>query len=220
MRMRHKPYAKPELGETSFYIEEAKDYKGKWQSAFAKEQPIVLELGCGKGGFAASYASSNLDINYLAVDYLSDVLVQAKRKAEEMYEEKQLEINNIAMTPLDIQWIDTAFDTSDTVEKIYINFCNPWPKLRHNKRRLTHTRQLMQYREFLKKDGEVWFKTDDDELFTDSLEYFEESGFELRFISYDLHSDEPSWNIRTEYEEKFSQLGIKIKALIGVKREK
>ena len=104
----------------------------------------------------------------------------------------------------------------DKIQRIYINFCNPWPKAKHNKRRLTHTRQLESYKTFLKSDGELYFKTDSDELFADSLEYFKEAGFNVKKITYNLH-EEPIFetNIVTEHEKMFSDEGIKIKALIA-----
>lgn len=218
MRMRHKPYAEPELAACPFFVTDPEKQKGNWQSVFAKPQPLILELGCGKGGYAAAYAASHPEQNYLAVDYLSDVLVLAKRKIEEKYAEAGQENDNCRITVLNIQWIENNLSESDRVERIHINFCNPWPKKSHNKRRLTHTRQLLQYRSFLKPEGEIWFKTDDDELFEESLAYFEEAGFTLRYLSRDMHKDEPSFNIRTEYEEKFSALGVPIKALIAVKQ--
>lgn len=219
MRMRHKPYARPELAGCPFFIPEPEKARGQWQSLFAQPQPLVLELGCGKGGFAAVYASAHPEVNYLAVDYLSDVLVLAKRRVEEVYAAAQLVPENIRLTALNIQWIENNLAPQDRVERIFINFCNPWPKVSHHKRRLTHPRQLVQYRQFLAPQGEVWFKTDDDDLFEASVDYFAENGFELRFLTRDLHAQEPEWNIRTEYEEKFSALGVPIKALIAVKQD-
>ncbi len=115
-----------------------------------------------------------------------------------------------------VELIDNVFGDGDKVDRIYINFCNPWPKAKHNKRRLTHTRQLEKYKTFLKEKGEIYFKTDDDELFEASLEYFKESNFKIKAITYDLHK-EPIFetNIETEHEKMFSEEGIKIKALIA-----
>ena len=113
-----------------------------------------------------------------------------------------------------------VFDENDIVERIYINFCNPWPRGKHKKRRLTHTRQLENYKKFLSKEnGEIYFKTDDDELFEESLEYFEDSDFQIMKKTYDLHNDMIFEDIRTEHEQMFSEQGIKIKALIA-KRKK
>ena len=107
-------------------------------------------------------------------------------------------------------------DKTDNIQRIYINFCNPWPKGKHRKKRLTHTRQLEKYKQFLSENGEIYFKTDDDDLFNSSLTYFEESGFEIIAKTYDLHK-EPIFenNIETEHEKMFSEQGIKIKALIA-----
>ena len=115
-----------------------------------------------------------------------------------------------------IERINLILEKADKVERIYINFCNPWPKGKHRKKRLTHSRQLEKYKEFLKPESEIYFKTDDDSLFESSLIYFKESGFEILKKTYDLHS-EPIFekNIETEHEKMFSEQGIKIKALIA-----
>ena len=109
-------------------------------------------------------------------------------------------------------------DKNDLIERIYINFCNPWPKGKHRKKRLTHTRQLEKYREFLQDSGEIFFKTDDDGLFNDSITYFKQMNFEIEKITYDLESEPDFWdNIVTEHEKMFMEQGIKIKALIAKK---
>ena len=118
----------------------------------------------------------------------------------------------------DIERIHNLMTPDDTVSRIYINFCNPWSKnASSNKHRLTHPRQLIQYRDFLADGGEIYFKTDDDDLFRDSLEYFPAAGFEITWHTADLHHNEPAWNIRTEHEGMFTEMGIKIKALIARK---
>ena len=105
------------------------------------------------------------------------------------------------------------------MDRIYINFCNPWSKNgSSHKHRLTYPRQLINYREFLKDGGEIYFKTDDDDLFRDSLEYFPASGYDIEWMTFDLHENEPEWNIRTEHEGMFTEMGIKIKALIARKK--
>ena len=118
----------------------------------------------------------------------------------------------------DIERIRNVITPEDTVRRIYINFCNPWSKnASSNKHRLTYPRQLIQYRAFLEDGGEIYFKTDDDDLFRDSLEYFPASGYEITWKTFDLHEKEPEWNIRTEHEGMFTEMGIKIKALIAKK---
>ena len=140
----------------------------------------------------------------------------AKRNVEQVYKEKNIEPENIVLTRFDIERIPMILDKKDKIERIYINFCNPWPKGKHRKKRLTHTRQLEKYKEFLIPEGEIYFKTDDEDLFNSSLIYFEESGFEIQSKTYDLHK-EPIFanNIETEHEKMFSEQGIKIKALIA-----
>ena len=129
---------------------------------------------------------------------------------------KNLEPNNILLTRFDIERILLILNKEDNIQRIYINFCNPWPKGKHRKKRLTHTRQLEKYKEFLSKNGEIYFKTDDDDLFNSTLNYLDESGFEVIKKTYDLHK-EPIFevNIETEHEKMFSEQGIKIKALIA-----
>ena len=139
----------------------------------------------------------------------------AKRNVEQSYEENKLETNNIVLTRFDIERIFLMLDESDKIGRIYINFCNPWPRGKHRKKRLTHTKQLEKYKNFLIDGGEIYFKTDDDELFDSSIFYFEEMGFEILKKTYDLHN-EPIFekNIETEHEKMFSKQGVKIKALI------
>lgn len=217
MRIRFKPWARPELEAASFYIDNPEECKGKWKEQFKnKENPFHLELGCGKGNFISNLAIENPNINYLAIDLVDAMLGLAKRKVEEVYSANNKEIDNVILTRFDIERILLILNSLDKVDRIYINFCNPWPKGQHRKKRLTHTRQLEKYKEFLNKEtGEIHFKTDDDDLFASSLFYFEESGFEIVRKTYDLHSEENWYNIQTEHERMFSEQGIKIKALIA-----
>ena len=120
---------------------------------------------------------------------------------------------NVRIATQNIENIDNAWDENDNVDRIYINFCNPWPKKKHKKRRLTHTRQLLNYKKFLR--GELWFKTDDDELFEESFEYFHDAGYKIKFKTWDLHNESPYENIVTEHERMFTEEGKKIKFLIA-----
>ncbi|MCR1952330.1 tRNA (guanosine(46)-N7)-methyltransferase TrmB [Clostridium sp. DSM 100503] len=215
MRLRKKPWARPELEACNFFITNPSENKGKWKQSFVNDNPIYLELGCGKGTFIAVHGSENEDINYIAIDIKDEVLVLAKRNIEKAYEDKNKEINNLKLMAQEIALINDIFSEEDVVDRIYINFCNPWPKERHKKRRLTHTRQLENYKNFLAQDGEIYFKTDDDELFDESIEYFKESGFNIDYITYDLHKSDFVGNVRTEHENMFSEQGIKIKFLIA-----
>lgn len=217
MRMRKKPWARPELEACGFFIINPQDNKGKWKSVFERNQPIYLELGCGKGTFMAVHGSENPNINYIAIDIKDEVLGLAKRNIVKAYEEKNMSLNNIKLMAQEISLISNIFDENDVVDRIYINFCNPWPREKHKKRRLTHTRQLNQYRTFLSETGEIYFKTDDDELFEESLEYFKESKFRIKYITYDLHNSDFVGNVETEHEKMFTEKGIKTKFLIAVK---
>lgn len=217
MRIRYKKWARPELEASSFYEDEPEKWKGKWKEHFAdKNKTFMLELGCGKGQFISKLAVENQDINYLAIDLVDAMLGLAKRNVEQEYKEANTEPKNVILTRFDIERINLILDKQDEVERIYINFCNPWPKGKHRKKRLTHSKQLEKYKEFIKPNAEIYFKTDDDGLFESSLIYFEESGFDILKKTFDLHS-EPIFerNIETEHEKMFSEQGIKIKALIA-----
>ena len=218
MRIRYKKWARPELEASSFYVDNPEEWKGKWRQYFGNNNPIHLELGCGKGQFISKLASENPDINYIAIDLVDAMLGLAKRNVEKEYEKKKIEPKNIVLTRFDIERILLILSNEDKISRIYINFCNPWPKGKHRKKRLTHTRQLEKYKEFLEDNGEIYFKTDDDDLFNSSLLYFEESGFKILKKTYDLHTENIfEKNIETEHEKMFSEQGIKIKALIAIK---
>lgn len=217
MRIRFKKWARPELEASTFYIDNPQNYKGKWNTAFKNSNnPIQMELGCGKGNFIAQLASKNLNINYIAIDMVDAMLGLAKRNIESIYKEKELEVDNVRLVRHDIERILLFMDKTDKIDRIYINFCNPWPRPKHRKKRLTNTKQLLLYKEFLIPEGEVFFKTDDENLFNDSIKYFEEAGFKITNKTYDLHNESIfEDNIVTEHEKMFSDQGIKIKALIA-----
>ena len=215
MRIRHKKWARPELEAASFYIKVPEEQKGNWKTCFKNQNhPIHLELGCGKGQFIAKLASENLNINYIAIDLIDAMLGLAKRNIEATYLEKKIQPENIAITRFDIERIPMILDKQDAIQRIYINFCNPWPKGKHRKKRLTHTRQLEKYKTFLAEGGEIFFKTDDEDLFRATLMYLEESGFEVYAKTQDLHQEDIfENNIETEHEKMFTEQGILIKAL-------
>lgn len=215
MRIRKRSWTEKELEEAKFYIDTPQENKGKWKSVFQVERPIHIELGCGKGQFIANLGVKNPNINFIGVDLIDTMLGLAKRNVEEVYKRENREIDNVILTRCNIEQILTMMDENDQVERIYINFCNPWPRGKHHKKRLTHTRQLELYKTFLKQGGEIHFKTDDDNLFSDSLHYFEDAGFEIVWKTYDLHNEGIEDNIITEHETMFSDQGIKIKALIA-----
>ncbi|ADK16014.1 MULTISPECIES: tRNA (guanosine(46)-N7)-methyltransferase TrmB [Clostridium] len=208
MRLRKKWWARPEMEASSLTITEPQKYKGKWKEEFKNQNDIYLELGCGRGKFLYTQALNNTNINYIGIDLKDEVLIYALKKLQEA------EVTNARIMPMNIAQIEEVFD-KDEISRIYINFCNPWPKRRQKKRRLTHTVFLNRYRKFLKLGSEIWFKTDDRELFEESQEYFKENDFEIKYLTYDLHSSDFAENVVTEYEEKFTSLGMKTMFLIA-----
>ncbi|MCH3963050.1 MAG: tRNA (guanosine(46)-N7)-methyltransferase TrmB [Clostridium sp.] len=208
MRLRKKWWARPEMEVSNLSVMNPGNYKGKWMEQFENKNPIYLELGCGRGKFLCEQAQNNIDINYIGIDLKDEVLIYTLRKIQ------QKELKNVRVIPMNITGIGDIFDTNE-ISRIYINFCNPWPKKRHNKRRLTHTRFLTVYKKFLKKGSEIWFKTDDVELFNESQEYFKENGFAIEYLTYDLHNSNFHGNITTEYEEKFTSIGMQTMFLIS-----
>ena len=164
--------------------------------------------------FISKLASTHRNINYIAVEMIEAMLGLSKRNIEKAYNYENPE--NLFLIRANVEKISDVFDKLDKIERIYINFCNPWPKKKHNKRRLTHTNQLNSYKEFLIQSGEIYFKTDSDELLEATLEYLKESNFNIVSITYNLHDENIfEENIITEHEKMFSDEGIKIKALIA-----
>ena len=216
MKIRQKKWAEKELEEAKFYINNPEiGYKNTWESRFENKNPIHIEIGCGKGIFISTLAKKNHEINYIAIDMIEAMLGLSKRNIEEALGKNP---KNILLIRANAERIFEIFGEKDKMDRIYINFCNPWPKSKHNKRRLTHPRQLENYKKFLSNNGEIYFKTDDLELFEASLEYFKDSGFKTKAITYDLEK-EPIFeeNIETEHEKMFKEQGIKIKAGIFVR---
>lgn len=204
MRIRKKRWAKPELEKDNKVIFTPTQHKGKWKEIFGNAFSIHLELGCGRGNFITKLAGRSKNINYIVIDTHHELLVYVLRKLNEN------NLDNVRIIPINIEDIGDIF-AQDEIEKIYINFCNPWPNRRHHKRRLTHSNFLRRYQTFLKKGSEVWFKTDDELLFKDSLSYFKDTGFNELHRTYDLYQSSSEGNTMTEYEEKFIGQGIKIK---------
>lgn len=218
MRMRRKPWARPELDACPFFVKAPCEWKGKWKEWFRNEGPLHLELGCGKGTFLAELAYQHPEINYLGIDISSDILGVARRNIQQRFDEGQRKVENVALTAHDIERILLMMDGHDLVEQLYINFCNPWPKGKHQKKRLTHTNQLERYKAFLKDSAQLHFKTDDGPLFLSTLRYCRESGFEVIWQTTDLHhaADSPQTTITSEHEDRFTLEGIPIKALVAV----
>ena len=219
MRIRFKPWARGELEASPFYVNNPQEDKNKWKSIYKNaDKPFYLELGCGKGGFISQMALLHPEINFLAIDMVDAMLGLAKRKIEEAYGQAEKEVDNVLLTRYDIERIDGILGEKDRVERIYINFCNPWPRGKHHKKRLTHPKQLEKYREFLVEGGEIYFKTDDTNLFGNSVSYFQQAGFAILKQTENLAEEKEFWeNIQTEHEKMFMEQGIAIKAIIAKK---
>jgi len=210
MHMRKKKWARPLLAASDCYADDPAALRGHWAEAFVQQQPLHVELGCGKGVSTAQMACDNRGINYVAIDISPDVLGCARRNLAERYGSDP--VDNILLTRLDIEHITAFIAPEDPVERIYISFCNPWDKRpKHRKRRLTHPRQLMQYRTFLREGGEIWFKTDDAALFHDSLTYFRVCGFTCVYSTEDLHASGFTPNYVSEHELKYTAAGVPIR---------
>lgn len=222
MRIRKKKWAEPELSVCDFYVKNPEAYAGKWQTAFKSEQPLHLEIGCGKGTFAGKLALLHPEYNIIALDIKIDMLGVGRRTIVKLFEENnktQEDISNLLLVKYNVEQLDNIIKPEDKIERLYINFCNPWPRKKHKKRRLTYYKKLEMYKSFLKKDAEIRFKTDDDELFDESLEYFEQSGYEILYLTRDLHASDVKENIETEHEKMFSSEGIKIKYCIARQKQ-
>ncbi|MGN0166299.1 MAG: tRNA (guanosine(46)-N7)-methyltransferase TrmB [Lachnospiraceae bacterium] len=210
MRLRNIPGARDEIAESRFVVQNPEDRKGKWRESFGNNNPLHIEVGMGKGQFILKLAEQNPDINYIGIEKFSSVLIRAVEKQE------LAELPNLLFIRFDAEDIETLFD-KDEVDRIYLNFSDPWPKDRHAKRRLTSTRFMARYKTFLKPEGYVAFKTDNVDLFRFSLESVEEAGWELKDVTFDLHnSPYNEGNIMTEYEERFSAKGNPICRLVAV----
>ena len=214
MRIRKKHWGPAELAQCPYFIPNPVEHAGHWRDLFPAAQPLYLELGCGKCVSTSAMALDNPNINFLAVDEISDMLARGHRIIDQVY--GNTPVANLRMTPFDCMFIQQYVRPEDEIERIYINFCNPWSmKPRHEKRRLTHPRQLNQYRSILVPDGCIYFKTDDDALFDASLQYFTSCGFLLDYCTRDLHSSGFSPNYVSEHEIMFTEKGIPTKFVIA-----
>jgi tRNA (guanine-N7-)-methyltransferase len=204
MRQRNKPWAKDKLAEYPQYvISEPEKYKGKWKEAFDKDQPLHIEIGTGKGRFITGMAKANPDINYIGIELAESVIVSA---LDRIIEE---ELPNVKLLNVNANDLRDYFEKGE-VDRVYLNFSDPWPKKRHAKRRLTYRSFLEIYEDVLVDKGEIHFKTDNQGLFESSLMSFSDYGMLLTFVSLDLHNSDYEGNIMTEYEEKFSSKGSRI----------
>ena len=209
MRLRNVTGSREVIAESAYVAHEPQQYKGKWKKLFGNENPIRIEIGMGKGRFIMDLARRNPQINYIGIEKYSSVLIRALEKQEDV------QLPNIIFIRMDAEEITDVFGKGE-VDRIYLNFSDPWPKDRHAKRRLTSRQFLARYNEILKKDGTLEFKTDNRVLFDFSVEEVEPAGWRIAAITYDLHNDAKmnEGNIMTEYEEKFSGMGTPINKFI------
>ncbi|WP_174729384.1 tRNA (guanosine(46)-N7)-methyltransferase TrmB [Mesobacillus harenae] len=204
MRLRNKPWAKDKLEQNPQYvIQDPAACRGKWSEVFDNQQPLHIEIGTGKGQFITGMAKANPNINYIGIEMQESVIVSA---LDLLIEEQLPNCKLLNSDAADLR----EFFSNGEVGRVYLNFSDPWPKTRHEKRRLTFKSFLDVYAEVLPEDGEIHFKTDNQGLFEYSLVSFSEYGLTLKYVSLDLHKSEFEGNIMTEYEEKFSSKGNRI----------
>jgi tRNA (guanine-N7-)-methyltransferase len=208
MRLRHNPKADIAIENSSYVEQDPLSRKGKWKELFGNDNPIHIEIGMGKGRFLLELAQRNPDINYIGIERVATVLYKAERKQQE------LKLKNIILLAFNAEKIDEIFE-KDEIDRIYLNFSDPWPKDRHALRRLTSPKYLALYDRFLKKEGFIAFKTDNRGLFDYSVETAPLAGWKVKNVTYDLHNSEyAADNIMTEYEMKFSAEGVPINRMV------
>ncbi len=211
MRLRNVPGSRETIADHKLCFLEEQPQAGNWHNIFGNDHPVFIEVGMGKGQFITTLAVQNPDINYIGIEKYSSVLVRALEKVDAM----EIQPSNLRFIRMDAENICSMFQ-KDEVDRIYLNFSDPWPKDRHAKRRLTSQEFLKRYDRILKKDGRVEFKTDNKDLFQFSLEQVEPAGWNLDAFTWDLHHDAVlnDGNVMTEYEQKFSSMGNPICKMI------
>ena len=202
MRLRNVTGSRDMIAQSKYVVHEPEKCKGKWKEVFGNDRPVHIEIGMGKGKFIMGMAEAHPDINYIGIEKYSSVLLRAIQKMEEN------ELPNVVFIRMDAEDICEVFDKGE-IDKIYLNFSDPWPKDRHAKRRLPSKEFLARCDQFLIPDGRLEFKTDNKDLFEFALEELEPAGWKAEVVTRDLHHDEKlcQGNIMTEYEEKFSAQG-------------
>lgn len=204
MRLRNITGSREVIGSSAYVVQESilEQCPGTWKEIFGNNNPIHIEIGMGKGKFIHTMAKEHPDINYVGIEKYSSVLLRAIQKME------QEELPNLKFIRMDAEDIVKVFGKEE-VDKIYLNFSDPWPKDRHAKRRLPSRQFLARYDVILKKDSRLEFKTDNRDLFDFAVEELEPAGWKAEVITYDLHHDDKlmQGNVMTEYEEKFSSQG-------------
>lgn len=204
MRVRHKPWAKGKLeAHPKIVVPNPKLCSGEWYEVFGREAPLHVEIGTGKGQFITEMAKRHPEFDFVGIELNESVIVTALDKCLEA------EIPNLRLIHADAHLL-TDFFAENEVDYIYLNFCDPWPKNKHEKRRLTYASFLAQYEYVLKDEGIIQLKTDNQGFFEYSLESLSSYGLKLKDISLDLHQAHDPKNVPTEYEEKFAEKGQRI----------
>ena len=209
MRLRGRKGIRESLeSQPELVVLDATPHRGNWKAFFGNDNPIYVELGMGKGRFISTMSVRNPHINFIGVDMYDELLRRASEKARLAWEEKGVDNPpNLALLRANIEGIETMFAPGE-LERIYLNFSDPWPKSKHARRRLTHERFVTKYMEILNARGEIHFKTDSQSLFEFSLNSFADMELVMRNISLHLHKDEPREDlVFTEYETKFMEKG-------------
>ena len=203
MRLRNIRGSKDVIASCPFVVQEPESCRGRWAEVFGNENPIHIEVGMGKGRFLMDMAVLHPEINYIGIEMYDSVLLRAVQKREKL----ETELKNLFFIRMDARQLPEVFAEGE-VDRIYLNFSDPWPKDRHAKRRLTSDRFLAVYDKILQPDGIIEFKTDNQDLFRYSLESIPEAGWQVTSHTFDLHhSDMAEGNVMTEYEAKFSAEG-------------
>ena len=201
MRMRKKKNCAARIERCGdIRITDPENHKGNWNKVFGNDNPIHVEIGCGKGSFIVGMAKLYPDVNFIAIEKVEDVIVMAIEKAIAN------EVSNVRFMDLDAERIEDFFEKGE-IKRIYLNFSDPWKKSKQAKRRLTHKNFLDRYKKVLNSGDYIWFKTDNQKLFEFSLNSFCDEGFKLRNITLDLHNSGFEGNVVTEYEQRFMDLG-------------
>lgn len=208
MRLKNIKGASEKILKGKYFINNPSEYKGKWNKLFNNNNPIYIEIGMGKGKFIIKNAIENPNINYIGIEMYDSVILRAVEKTND------LELNNLYLIRMDARLINDIFNKE--IDLIYLNFSDPWPKEKHAKRRLTSPIFLERYDSIFKNSKHIIMKTDNKDLFNYSVESLKEYGYNINDISYDLHKDKNNI-ITTEYEDKFTNMGIKINYLDATK---
>lgn len=202
MRLKNVKNASEIIKESEYIVLEPSNFKGNWKSVFSNDNPIEIEIGMGKGDFIIGMAKEHPNVNFIGIEMFDSVIVRAVQKLE--YEQ----ISNLKLIRMDANEIDKVFDRE--INAIYLNFSDPWPKKRHEKRRLTSHNLLKKYDNIFVSDKKIIQKTDNIDLFSYSIESLSTYGYILKNVTMDLYSNMIEGNIPTEYEKRFNEKKVKI----------